>query len=276
MAGESPLGEHGTWFHLLPGLKNVEATIAHKLGHSAMGEELHGLPHVIMGLFVIVLLLFAAFRYRGHLAVAGDGGVVPERKLNARSFIEIVSEAALGMMSGVMGREAAKYFLPLIGSLALFILVANLLGLVPGFLPATDNLNTTLALGAVVFIVTHIYGVKKHGFGHYFAHFLGPVWWLAPLMLPIELISHLARPLSLALRLMGNMFGDHQVLFIFMSFGLPLIPLPLMALGLLVCVVQTVVFTLLFIVYLSLAVEVHDHDHDDAHAHGDKGHAHAH
>ncbi len=261
MAGESPLGEHGTWFHLLPGLKNVEATIAHKLGHSAMGEELHGLPHVIMGLFVIVLLLFAAFRYRGHLAVAGDGGVVPERKLNARSFIEIVSEAALGMMSGVMGREAAKYFLPLIGSLALFILVANLLGLVPGFLPATDNLNTTLALGAVVFIVTHIYGVKKHGFGHYFAHFLGPVWWLAPLMLPIELISHLARPLSLALRLMGNMFGDHTVLAIFLGLVPFVVPIPIMLLGVLVCIVQTLVFCLLSVVYIGLAIEQAEEAH---------------
>jgi F-type H+-transporting ATPase subunit a len=261
MAGDSPLGEHGTWFHLLPGLKNLEAAVSHKLGHTAMGDEIHGIPHVIMAVFVILLLFVAAFRYRGQLAAAGDGGVVPERRLNARSFIEIISEAALGMMSGVMGRDAAKYFLPLIGSLALFILTSNLLGLVPGFLPATDSLNTTLALGTVVFIVTHIYGAKKHGAGHYFAHFLGPVWWLAWLMLPIELISHLARPLSLALRLMGNMFGDHTVLAIFLGLVPFVVPIPVMILGVLVCIVQTLVFCLLSVVYIGLAIEQAEEAH---------------
>jgi F-type H+-transporting ATPase subunit a len=248
--------EHETWFHLLPGVKNLETSLAGALGRTWVDHEpVESLAHVIMTLFVMALLVVVAMRYRGQLRAAGDGGVVPETRVNARSFIEIVSEAALGMMSGIMGREAARFFLPLIGTFALFILTANLLGLVPGFLPATDSWNTTLALGFVTFIVTHIYGIKTHGAGHYFKHFLGPVWWLAPLMFPIEIISHIARPLSLSLRLMGNMFGDHTVLAIFLGLVPFVVPLPIMLLGVLVCIVQTLVFCLLSVVYIGLAIE---------------------
>lgn len=256
------MNAHETWFHLLPGVRNLEATVAHALGRTWIaGEEVHALPHVIMALFVVGLLLVAAWRYRAHLAAAGDGGVVPETRFNSRSFVEIVSEAALGIMAGVMGRDAARFFLPLIGSFAFFILVSNLLGLVPGFLPATDTLNTTLALAAVTFIVTHIYGIKTHGFVAYGKHFLGPVWWLAPLMLPIELVSHLARPLSLSLRLMGNMVGDHAVLLIFLGLVPLIVPIPVMILGIIVSVVQTLVFCLLSVVYIGLAIEKHEEHH---------------
>ena len=151
----------------------------------------------------------------------------------------------------------------------MFILIANFLALIPGFLPPTDSLRTTLALGLVAFVAYNWWGIKTHGFAAYFKHFLGPVWWLSWLILPIELISHFVRPASLALRLMGNMYGDHQVLGQFLAFGLLLIPLPVMALGLMVVVVQTLVFTLLTIVYIALAVEEHEHhDEEHGHAHG--------
>ena len=135
----------------------------------------------------------------------------------------------------------------------------------PGFQPPTANLNTTLALALPVFFATHFFGVKEHGLA-YFKHFFGPIlkWYALPLMaimLLIEIISHLARPLSLSLRLLGNMYGDHQVFAVFMGLlAVPLIyPIPILALGLVVCIVQTLVFCLLSMVYIGLAVAHEDH-----------------
>jgi F-type H+-transporting ATPase subunit a len=170
-------------------------------------------------------------------------------------------------MASMMPRDKALKFLPLITATAVFILISSLLGLIPGLVPPTQSLNTTLALGLMAFVYFTFHAIKTQGIIGFIKHLMGPMLILAPLMFTVELIAYCVRPLSLAVRLMGNMFGDHQVLFIFMSFGLPPIPLPLMAIGLLVCIVQTVVFTMLFIVYLALAVEEH-HDHDEEHAHG--------
>ena len=158
-----------------------------------------------------------------------------------------------------MGREAAVRYFPLIGAVALFILLSNLLGLIPGLVAPTDTLNTTFALGLCIFLATHYYGVRAHGFG-YFKEFLGPVikWYALPimlLMLVIEIISHFVRPASLGIRLMGNIMGDHSVLLVFLGFGVLFVPLPVMVLGLIVAVVQTLVFSLLSIVYISLAID---------------------
>jgi F-type H+-transporting ATPase subunit a len=130
--------------------------------------------------------------------------------------------------------------------------------LIPGFLPATDTLKTNVGLALLVFLLTHLFGLREHGLG-YLKHFAGPVWYLAPLMLPIELIGHVARPVSLSLRLMGNMFADHKVLGTFFFFVPLLVPLPFYVLGILVCVVQAVVFTLLSIVYVEMAVAHEGH-----------------
>ena len=253
------MGEHDTWFHLLPGARNLEATLAHSLGKTWIGgEDVHALPHVFMAVFVFVLLIFIGLRYKASLAAAPDGGVIPESKLNARSFVEIVLDATMGVMNGVMGEKAAKKFLPLIGTLALFILLSNAMALIPGMLPSTDTLSTTAACAIVVFVATHVYGLKEHGFA-YLKHFLGPVIWLAPLMVIIEIVSHLARPLSLALRLMGNMMGDHKVLGIFLGLVPILVPVPILVLGSIVVVVQTLVFCMLSTVYIGLAIEHAEH-----------------
>ncbi len=219
--------------------------------------------HIFIGIlaFIIALgLIFAATRKL-------RGQVLPPKTWSAWAFFDVLIEALLSLMESMMPREKALRFLPLVTSFAVFILISNVLGLVPGLVPPTQSLNTTLALGLVSFLYYNYQGIRTHGVANYIKHFMGPFLPLAPLIFVIELISHFARPASLALRLMGNMFGDHQVLFIFMSFSIPLIPLPLMALGLLVCIVQTLVFTLLTIVYLALAVEEHDHDHAGDHAH---------
>jgi F-type H+-transporting ATPase subunit a len=157
-----------------------------------------------------------------------------------------------------MGEKNAKRFFPLVGTLWMFILFGNLIGLVPGFISPNDTLKTNVALALTVFVATHVYGIKEHGLA-YFKHFLGPNLFLAPLMLPIEIVSHLARPLSLSLRLMGNMLADHKVVFSFFTLVPLLVPLPFLLLGLLVCLVQAIVFCTLTMVYLSMAVEHEEH-----------------
>jgi F-type H+-transporting ATPase subunit a len=224
--------------------------------------------HVFMAILVFLIGLGLALAARRKVI----GQVLPPRTLGAAALFDIVMDALMGIMESMMPRERALKYLPLMTAVAIFILLSNLLGLVPGFLPPTSNLNTTLALGAMAFVVYNVAGIRAQGFVKYFKHFMGPIPALAPLMFPIELVSHLVRPVSLAIRLAGNMFGDHQVVFVFVAFTIPLLPLPIMALGLLVCLIQTVVFTMLFIVYIALATETHDehdaHDHGHAAEHG--------
>src|SRR5215831_17390653 len=117
-----------------------------------------------------------------------------------QNLMEAVLEFILGLIDDVIGPEGRR-FLPLIATLGLFIFTSNLLGLVPGFTAPTDNVNTILACALVVFCSYHWIGIRKHGLGAYLRHFVGPMPLLAPLMVPIELISHLARPLSLTMRL---------------------------------------------------------------------------
>lgn len=255
------MGEHGHWFMLIPGFSNVEHQLVELLGIESTGHV--SLYHVFMALFV-VLLIVALLTRAGLARLPADERVVPEDKLSARTFFELVVEALLGVMRDIIGPTAPRY-LPLVGTLAVFILFGNLLGLVPGFQPPTSNFNTTFALAVPVFFATHYYGVKEHGLA-YFKHFFGPIlkWYALPLMLLmliIETISHLVRPVSLALRLMGNMIGDHTVLSIFMGLvSIPLLfPVPVLVLGTIVCIVQALVFCLLSTVYIGLAVAHEEH-----------------
>jgi len=214
--------------------------------------------HVLMALVVLVFLSYGAFRYAGAVSGSGDAGLVPPPKLGMRNLFEVLADTVLGLMAGVMGEKAAKRYLPLVGTLFMFILFSNLLGLIPGFLPPTDTLKTNLALSISVFLISHAVGVREHGL-KYFKHFLGPIWWLAWLMLPIEIVSHIARPVSLAMRLMGNIVGDHKLVLVFFGILPILLPLPFMVMGVLVCVVQAVVFSLLTTVYISQAVAHEEH-----------------
>ncbi|WP_298438272.1 F0F1 ATP synthase subunit A [Geobacter sp.] len=170
-----------------------------------------------------------------------------------QNFMEVVVGGVENMVEETMGEKGRPYF-PLIATLALFILVSNLTGLIPGFFPPTANLNTTAACAVIVFLSTHVVGVKKHGF-HYLKHFMGPIWWLAPLMFFIEVIGHLSRPLSLSLRLFGNMNGHELVLMIFFALAPFLVPLPMMLMGVLVSFIQAFVFMLLAMIYIQGSLE---------------------
>ncbi|MCM0080618.1 F0F1 ATP synthase subunit A [Geomonas sp. Red32] len=170
-----------------------------------------------------------------------------------QNFMEVVVGGVENMLVETMG-EHGKPFFPLIATLAIFILVSNLIGLVPGFFPPTANINTTAACAVVVFVTTHIVGLKEHGAG-YIKHFLGPIAWLAPMMLFIELIGHFSRVISLTLRLFGNMNGHELVLIIFFGLAPFLVPLPMMLMGVLVSFIQAFVFMLLAMIYIQGSLE---------------------
>jgi F-type H+-transporting ATPase subunit a len=255
------MGDHSTWFHLLPGYQNLESWSQHYLERKfllQMFETRFSISHVVIAAFVAVLLIIGAVSYSRRIGQQNKDRLIPEPNLGTRNIFELVVEATLSIAEGVMGRKKAEKYLPLVGTLVFFILFNNLIGLVPGFLPATDTLKTNLALSLTVFLMTHVFGVMEHGL-KYFKHFAGPVWYLSWLMIPIELISHIARPVSLALRLMGNIAADHKVVSAFFVLIPILVPLPFLVLGLLVCIVQTLVFSLLTMVYIDMAVAHEEH-----------------
>ena len=230
------------------------------------------LTPMVMAAIAFLLVLIGAWMTRRQLAASEDAGVLPARKFGVFFLYEAVIGAVWNLMKGMMGAAEARRHFPIVGTLAFYIFTMNVLALIPGGAPATANLNANIVMGLTVFLATHISGIRVQGVVGYAKHFMGPMLALAPLMVVVELISHMVRPLSLSLRLLGNMTGDHKVLEIFLGFHVPFLPLPLMFLGLMVVCIQTMVFVLLSTVYLSLAVEKHDHGHD---AHGSEPHGHA-
>lgn len=226
---------------------------------------------------LIVLLLATITRISWSKT---DKAALPAGKFSIRELVESILDAVVGLGTQIFGdRKTAIRFLPLIGSLTLFIFISNLLALVPMMGPATDALPVTLAPAFTVFLATHIWGIKENGMGH-IMHLFGPPLVTKPfnviklIVLPaalafhmlffvIEIISHIARPVSLSLRLMGNMTGDHLVLATFMGLvAWPLLfPVPILLLGTLVCIVQTAVFAILSMVYIALAIEQSEEAH---------------
>jgi F-type H+-transporting ATPase subunit a len=205
----------------------------------------HAYPWVIYSWFVMILLIGLGF-----LAVRAIG-IIPSK---AQNVFEIILSGMEEFMVDITGEEGRKFF-PLIATVFLYIATCNLLGLVPGFYPPTASINTTLSCALTVVIFTHVIGIRYHG-AKYIKHFLGPVWWLAPLIFIIELIGHFARILSLSIRLFGNITGHELVLgILFLLAGMFLAPLPIMALGIFVALLQAFVFMLLSIIYFSGAME---------------------
>jgi F-type H+-transporting ATPase subunit a len=170
-----------------------------------------------------------------------------------QNVMEVVIDGFDSLINDTMGHEGRRFF-PLIATIGLFILVSNLMGLVPGLEAATSNLNTNASMAIVVFCITHYVGVRVHG-AKYIKQFMGPVWWLVPLMVPIEIVSHLVRPLSLTVRLFGNIEGGHIVVAVLFLLAPFLIPLPILALKVFISVIQTLVFMLLSMMYIAGAME---------------------
>lgn len=213
----------------------------------------HQYLHILLAGVAAAILLLAGFVANRRLRHT-EACLVPKASPTPSTFFEVLVEALLGLMEGVMGKRAWKYF-PLIGALFLYIFICNLMGLIPGLAPPTDNINTNAACAILVFLYYNTVGIKEHGFLNYAKHFLGPVLWLGPLMLVIELVSHMVRPVSLSVRLFGNMTGDHMVLGVFSELTPLLVPVIFLALGLFISFIQAFVFSLLSIIYITLATE---------------------
>jgi F-type H+-transporting ATPase subunit a len=213
--------------------------------HPLLFLENHYFPaHVTYTWFIVVLLAFLSFLATRRLEV------YPGRLQNV---METIVGGLDSLINETMGHQGRRFF-PLIATLGIFILTSNLLGIIPGFESPTANINTTACMALVVFFSTHVVGVMTHGF-KYFKQFMGPVWWLTPLMMPIEIISHFSRPLSLTVRLFGNIMGEDIVLGVVLLLVPLLVPLPVFALMIFTSVIQTLVFMLLAMMYISGALE---------------------
>lgn len=254
------MGEHTTWTDLLlhlPGWRGIHDTLASQLSREqqalVFADTHFSLSHVLWTIVVLLIVLAGTLSYWRWTRTS----ILPVPKFGLRAFFEMVVDTTYGVMTEIMGEKEARKHLPFIGALGIFILFSNFMALVPGFGVPTTTLKTNVALALLVFVATHVFGVRAHGLA-YFKQFLGPSAPLIPLMLPIEIISHLARPVSLSLRLLGNMVADHKVVFIFFGIFPLLLPLPFLFLGLLVCFIQAFVFCVLSMIYISMAT-AHDH-----------------
>jgi F-type H+-transporting ATPase subunit a len=210
-----------------------------------LGHFAHKYPHVIYSWVIMILLIACSVAATRKITIIPSG---------AQNFFEVLISGMEEFMVDITGEEG-RWLVPVTATVFIYVAVCNLIGLIPGFLPPSANLNTTASIAIVVVVLTHIIGIKYHGV-KYIKHFLGPVWWMIPLIFVIEIIGHLARVLSLSFRLFGNMMGHEIVLFILFGLaGAFFAPLPIMALGIFVALVQAFVFFLLTIIYFTGSIE---------------------
>jgi F-type H+-transporting ATPase subunit a len=251
-----------TWYNLLP------ESLQHAIG-----------DHTFFALVAALILVLFGLAARRALAQAQDPAI-PAAGLGSRNIAELLLQLVVTQSDQIIGKQGRKY-VPFFATFFIFILTSNLLGLFPGFAPPTGNLNTTLGLALCSFVGYNVIGVREQG-GAYVKHFFGPMTSLPgssilgklaflPVLLIsmafffiLEAFSHGFRPVSLSLRLFGNMMGDHEVITAFTNLTKVVVPVAFYAMGTLVAVIQAFVFTLLSMIYVALAVS---HGHDDDHAH---------
>ena len=221
------------------------------LWHSVQNRYAWDIPdHVIMAFLVLVIssIVFPLMSRR----------ISKDNPSHFQHTLELIVEGLRGLLREIIGPHSERY-LYIIGGFAVFIFMSNIFGLFFFLQPPTSNVNTTFALSITAFCYYNWQGIRKQGLGHYLAHFAGPIWWLAPIMFPIELISNFARILSLGMRLFGNILGEHTATAIFMGMLPFVVPWPMMGLGIFGALLQTFVFIMLTMVYISGAVAVEEH-----------------
>jgi F-type H+-transporting ATPase subunit a len=236
----------------------VAAAILRALGWP-VADPAHVIPdYLAMVILIVAGLTVLSLVVRSRLSVEHPGK------------LQILMEDALGLLfaglDDIVGPKGRRY-VPLVGTLAMFIWVSNMSGLVPGLMAPTSSLNVTLGCAITVFVYYHYHGIKEQGIGPYLKHFAAPPGaplFIAPIMFPIEMISHFSRVLSLSLRLFGNIFGEELVVLILASIIPFIVPLPMMFLGLLTGTLQAAIFVILTMIYIGGAV-ASEHDHDDGH-----------
>jgi F-type H+-transporting ATPase subunit a len=212
--------------------------------------HIHLPDHVVMAIFVAVLLTGFALWFRSRISLENPGKL--------QLVLESLVGGLIGMLEENVGHKG-RQFLGLVGTLGLFILTSNLLGLVPFFSSPTVSLNMPVGCALVTFLYYNFQGIRAQGVGPYFKHFLGPLLPLAIIMLPIEIISHLSRVLSLSIRLFGNIFGEELVVLVLGSLIPFVVPVPMMLFGVFGSLLQAFVFIMLTMIYLGGAVAAEEH-----------------
>ena len=221
------------------------------LWHSVQHRFAWDIPdHVIMAALVLVIsaIIFPIAARR----------ISRDNPGTFQHILEVTVSALKGLLHEIIGHEGDRY-LYIIGSFAVFIFISNMFGLFFFLQPPTSNPNTTFALAITSFLYFNFQGIRRQGILHYLKHFAGPIWWLAPLMFPIEIIGNFARVLSLGMRLFGNIFGEHTATGIFMGMLPFVVPWPMMGLGIFGAFLQTFVFIMLTMVYISGAIAAEEH-----------------
>jgi F-type H+-transporting ATPase subunit a len=175
-----------------------------------------------------------------------------------QNVMEAYLSGVLAMGADVMGKAEARRYLPLVATIGLFVGIANVIGVLPGFEAPSAFLDFTLALALVVFTYYNFEGIRRNGIISYFKHFMGPVWWLAWLMFPIEIVSHISRIISLSFRLFGNVKGDDMFLMVLLMLAPWILPIVPFALLTFMAFLQAFIFMMLTYVYLGGAVLLHD------------------
>jgi F-type H+-transporting ATPase subunit a len=240
--------------------KPINALLMSLFGESSQRwQELMGLheagywlpDHVIMAVLAVVLIAAVLIPISRRLSVENPG--------KGQQMLELLVSGLEELIDDVVGHGFGKRFLPFIGGLAVFIFTCNIFGLFYFVQPPTANPNTTFALSITAFLFYNLVGIKDNGLFKYLKHFAGPLPLLAPLMVPIEIISHLARILSLALRLFGNIFGEHTATGIFFFLFPLILPWPMMGLGIFGSLLQAFIFIMLTMAYLNGAVGAEEH-----------------
>ena len=220
-----------------------------------VGIEVTNPEHLIPD-YVVMCLIAAGLLILFFSLSSKKPQLIPSKLQNV---MELIIQFFENLLTDLIGKDGKRY-LPLVGTIGLFILACNLMGLVPGFMSPTSKLNVTAGCALTVFIYYHWQGIKSQGFFKYLKHFMGPIPLLAPLMVPIEIISHFSRPLSLSMRLFGNIFAEELLILIMASIIPFLLPLPFMAIAIITAVVQAYVFVLLSCIYIAGAV-AHEEEH---------------
>jgi F-type H+-transporting ATPase subunit a len=215
--------------------------------------------NVLVSYFVVFVL--------GTLAFLGTRSLHHKQLTRKQALLEMIANGMVNFVEGIMGPHSRRY-VPLIGTLFIFILWLNLFGLLPGFISPTASLSTTIGLALCVFAYVQYEGIRSHGFKHYFMHFVGDPWWLGFLMLPLHVIGEFAKPLSLALRLAGNLFAEDSVILILAGLSpalylffrhqwaaeIPIFPVQFLILPLMIFfgLIQALVFSMLSAIYIAI------------------------
>ncbi len=213
----------------------------------------HGDAMIITHIFlVLALVLLVSFFATKSMQLVPSG---------SQNIMEAYLGGVIAMGKDVIGEDLARKYLPLVATIGLFVFFSNVVGIIPGFESPTSNINVTLVLALMVFVYYNFEGIREQGFIKYFAHFAGPVKILAPLMFPIEIVSHISRIISLSFRLFGNIKGDDLFLWVLLMLAPWFMPLPAYVLLTFSAILQTFIFMILTYVYLAGAVVVSEDDH---------------